>query len=424
MNFGNPFFWIVLTSSLLTGYFSAASIALRSFRRAEMEKALGGDGRRMATLEKHLHALRLMCGFLRSLAGLVLAVAMMYLIENPPRWETALWAVLAGGAIIGVMGVAIPSALAASGGERLLAATLGLLVGLHYALWPVVAVLGAFDTPIRRLSGAAQQPPPLHSAKQGILQAATEGQAEGTVQPAQVRMIHSVVRFGDIHAGEIMTPRTGVFALPVATSCQEASRQVAAAGHSRVPVYEGSLDNIVGILYAKDLLQQIGAATPGPAIRSIVRKPFFVPQTQPLDELLREFQSRKVHLAVVLDEYGGTAGLVTIEDVLEKIVGQIVDEHERTAPELISRIDARTVEVDGRATIDGLNEALGLHIPPGEDYATAAGLVLAELGYIPSSGETVNVAGARLTVLAATQKQITRLRVEALAQEETAIRPV
>jgi CBS domain containing-hemolysin-like protein len=422
MNFANEFFWIVVTSSLLTGFFSTVSIALRTFRRAVLENALKGDGRRMATFEGHLPALRLMCGFLRSLAGLMLAVAMMYLFEDPPRWGTALWAVLASGAIIGVAGVAVPSAWAAFGGERLLAGTLGLLVAMRYAFWPLLAVLGAFETPIRRLSGAGPQQPPDHSARQEILQAASEGQAEGAVEPAQVRMIHSVIRFRDIRAGEIMTPRTGIFALPVDTSCQDACRLVAAAGHSRVPVYQDSLDNILGILYAKDLLLQAGTSS-GPMIRPILRKPFFVPQTQPLDELLKEFQSRKVHLAVVLDEYGGTAGLVTIEDVLEKIVGQIADEHEHIAPELIRRIDARTAEVDGRAPIDALNEALGLRIPPGEDYATAAGLVLAELGYIPSAGETVTVAGARLTVLAATQRQITRLRVEALPQEESAPRP-
>ena len=415
----NPYFWIAAGSAVLSGFFALVSICLRSFRRLELQKAFGGDERRLAALERHLPALRLMSGFLRSTLNLLLAVAMVFLFEGEGErhdWGLALWAILAAGVVMGVLGVAIPNAWAVHGGEKVLAGTLGLLIALRYLLWPVLAALGAFDTPVRRLAGAGEPAPPQTGAKHDILKAASEGQAEGAVRPEEARMIRAVMHFAEIRAGSIMTPRTEVFALPADTPCQDACRQVAAAGHSRVPVYQGGLDNVLGVLYAKDLLQQSGMDPQAP-VRSIVRKAFFVPQTKPLLELLREFQGRKVHVAVVLDEYGGTAGVVSIEDILEEIVGEISDEYDVPAPEMVRRVSAGTAEVDGRATIDALNEALGLHIPPGEDYATAAGLVLAELGYIPSAGETVQVGPARFTVLAATPRQITRLRVEVLSAQ-------
>jgi putative hemolysin len=231
-------------------------------------------------------------------------------------------------------------------------------------------------------------------------------------------MIESVIEFGETHAGEIMTPRTDIFALPVETPWEQACRQTFDAGHTRVPVYSGDLDNIIGILYAKDLLAHVGRSEPR-ALREIMRKPFFVPETKLLDNLLKEFKVRKVHLAVVLDEYGGTAGLVTIEDVLEEIVGDIADEYDRIPPALIHRVDPATLEVDGRVHIDDLNDALALAIPEDEDYDTVAGMVFSELGYIPKAGEQLEAHGARFTVLAADERKITKLRVKALPRADS-----
>ncbi|MCK4602564.1 MAG: HlyC/CorC family transporter, partial [Phycisphaerae bacterium] len=219
--------------------------------------------------------------------------------------------------------------------------------------------------------------------------------------------------FGETQAGEIMTPRTDIFALPVETPREKAAERIVRAGHSRVPVYEGDLDNIIGVLYAKDLL----APTDPPQqahLREIMRKPYFVPETKVLDDLLREFKARKVHIAVVLDEYGGTAGLVTIEDLLEEIVGEISDEYDADAVAPMNRIDSRTAEVDGRLYIDDLNDAMNLAIPEDEDYDTVAGFVFSELGYIPAVGEEVSSHGAKFTVLAADERKITRLRVEVM----------
>ena len=146
-------------------------------------------------------------------------------------------------------------------------------------------------------------------------------------------------------------------------------------------------------------------------MRSVMRKPFFVPETKSLDDLLREFKARKMHMAIVLDEYGGTTGLVTIEDLIEEIVGDISDEYDQAESPLLKRIDEQTVEVDGRMYVDDLNDAMDLSLPEEEDYETVAGFIFSELGFIPPVGQTLSSNGAEFTVLSADARKINRLRV-------------
>jgi len=412
----DPLFWVVLGATALSGFFSLASYALRGFRRAQLEEVFEGPSgrKRLATMEAHLTPLRLTSSLCRALANLALVVAMIYLLDGAHSASRAVGATLAAGVIIAVISVGIAHAWAAYAAERILAAALPILMVLRWALWPVIVVMMAFDVPIRRLAGAdGKSNDNGDNAKQEILQAATEGRAEGAVEQEEVEMIESVMEFGDTDAGKIMTPRTDIFALPVETPWHDACRAVFEAGHTRVPVYDGGLDNIIGVLYAKDLLQYF-QRDESVTTRQIMRKPFFVPETKALDDLLREFRRRKVHLSIVLDEYGGTAGLVTIEDVLEEIVGDISDEYDEPEAPDISRVDEQTIEVDGRVHIDDVNDVLDLEIPEDEDYDTLAGFVVSDLGYIPAVDETLEACAAKFTVLDADERKIMRLRVEAL----------
>ena len=412
--------WAVIGSAILSGFFALAGYSLREFRTAQLEAAFGP--RRAAQLDvlaRNLASLRLMTAFCRSLANLVLVVATLYLFDFPGHgFTTVLWGLLTAWAILAIFGVAIPHAWAYASGEKVLAALLMPLMLLRYVLYPIVAVMQAFDTPIRRLSGAEDRPADAEVARQEILEAASEGRAEGAVNADEARMIEQVIGFGRRQAGEIMTPRTDIFALPISTNWADACRQIQEAGHSRVPVYESDLDNIVGVLYAKDLLANVGQPQAAD-LKKLVRKPYFVPETKRLDDLLREFKARKVHLAVVLDEYGGTAGLVSFEDVLEEIVGDISDEYDQPEPVLMKRLDATTAEIDGRMYIDDLNRAMGVAVPEDADYDTVAGLVFSELGYIPGAGETLDAYGARFTVLAADERRIIRVKAQKLPKAET-----
>ena len=414
-----PLIWVAICgAAALSGFFALTSYSLRVVRRVQLEEVFSGPAgkKRLERLDGHLPALRLTASFLRALANLALTVAVLHALD---AWWGGPWAMagalaLAAG-LITVFGIVIPQAWAAYAGEKILRATLDVLLALRYAFYPVVSVMRAFDLPIRRLSGVADD----HAgngeeaAKAEILQAASEGAAEGAVDAEEVDMIESVMEFGDTHAGEIMTPRTDLFALPVDMAWRDACGQIVAAGHTRVPVYEGDIDNIIGVLYAKDLLHLV-AEDREVALRTIMRKPYFVPETKPLDDLLREFKRRKVHIAVILDEYGGTAGIATIEDLLEEIVGDISDEYDADEPEEMKRLNDRAVEIDARMRVDDLNDAMSLELPEDEDYDTVAGFVFAELGYIPKVGEKLESHHAAFAVLAADERKITRLRVERL----------
>ena len=412
-----PLIWVV-GSTALSCFFALISYSLRAFRRVQLEEAFSGElGKaRLEWLDGNLPSLRLMMSLLRSAANIVLVVGFVFLLESQGHWLRSIYAAVASLMVICVFGVGIPSAWAGYAGERMLAVSFPALVGLRYALWPIIALMRVFDVPIKRLAGVSDNEEENdEAAKQEVISAATEGRAGDAIDKDELEMIESVMEFANTQAGEIMTPRTDIFALPIETSFAQAVDEVTTAGHTRVPVYQEDLDSIIGILYAKDLLRHMRDQQPD-SLRPIMRKPFFVPETKPLDDLLAEFKARKLHMAVVLDEYGGTAGLVTIEDVIEEIVGEITDEYDKAEPEPMTLVDRRTAEIDGRVYVDDLNDALKLKVPEDDDYDTVAGLILSELGHIPHVGETMDAHGARFTILAADERKITRLRVEVLAE--------
>jgi putative hemolysin len=363
---------------------------------------------RLEVLDRHLWALRLNASLCRTISNvmLVVVVSMLFGGRILPTVGVSI-------GLIALFGIAIPHAWAAYADEQILAATFPVLLVLRRVMSPAIWLMQRFDLPIRRLTGIAEtEASTEETAKQDILQAASDGQAEGAVDADEVEMIESVMEFGDTHAAEIMTPRTDIFALDSGMTWKDAVQRIIEAGHTRVPVFSGDIDNIIGVLYAKDMLRLIGAGE-SIAIEDLVRKPFFVPETKALDDLLKEFKVRMVHIAIVLDEYGGTAGMVTIEDVLEEIVGEIADEYDQSEEDMMQRIDDRTIEADGRMYIDDLNDALDLEIPEDAGYDTVAGLVFSELGYIPQVDETLQAFGADFAVLAADDRKITRLRVKA-----------
>jgi CBS domain containing-hemolysin-like protein len=183
-------------------------------------------------------------------------------------------------------------------------------------------------------------------------------------------------------------------------------------GHSRIPVYEGTMDHVVGVLYTKDLL---GVADPGTfSLRQFMRKATFVPETKDLASLLREFQANRVHIAIVLDEYGGTAGLVTIEDILEELVGEIADEHDEPLLSPIRRVDAGLFEVDARVRLEDLNDELEIRLPEDESYDTLGGYVFSKLGRVPLAGETFVEDNVKIEVAAADDRRVIRVRLHLL----------
>jgi CBS domain containing-hemolysin-like protein len=223
-------------------------------------------------------------------------------------------------------------------------------------------------------------------------------------------MIHGIVELGDRTVREIMVPRIDMVAVPADASVREVLDRIRASGHSRIPVYADTIDNIVGVLYAKDLLHQMPAMKLDAPVGGLVRPAYFVPETKRVDELLHELQDLKVHMAIVVDEYGGTAGLITIEDLLEEIVGEIRDEYDVGEETWIEPVSDHEAIFDARVSIHDVNQTLPLDLDDAE-YDTLGGLVYARLGKVPAQGDEVRVDKATVSVLSTAGRRIRKVRV-------------
>ena len=314
--------------------------------------------------------------------------------------------------LILVFGVAIPTAWAKYAGEWLVVRVLPLLTLTRVVCYPVTVVLQVFDPFVRRLAGVPVPDERSYAdeLEQEILSVVSEGERHGAVDEEEKEMIESVFELADMRVEEVMTPRTDIVALPQEADLETVLETIRAKGHSRIPVYDGTIDTILGVLYAKDLLRRSDESHF--RLTEVMRETIFVPESKEVRQLLREFQQEKVHLAVVLDEYGGTAGLVTIEDILEELVGEIIDEYDTGTPAELQRIDERTVEVDARMKIDDLNDELHIALPEDEDYETIGGFVFSRLGKIPDVGERYEHNDVGIQVIEADPRHILRLRLE------------
>jgi putative hemolysin len=226
-------------------------------------------------------------------------------------------------------------------------------------------------------------------------------------------MINAVIELGTRRVHEVMVPRIAMVTLSAEATIGQAIDSIVEEGHSRIPVYENTVDEIVGIVYAKDLLPFLKAGAPEPPdLRALLRTPVFVPESMTVDDLLHELQRRKVHLAIVLDEYGGTAGLVTIEDLLEEIVGEIQDEYDEEEP-MIVKLSDDEARVDGRASVDDLAEIFETHVPleDEDEYDTVGGLIYHRIGGVPKPGDQVAVDGLTLTVETTDGRRVSKVLV-------------
>jgi CBS domain containing-hemolysin-like protein len=401
----------------LTLYTSTLSYVLRGFSRGRLAEYLSEDQQSLwfKRLDRGESELQLVAGFARLvliLATLAGVYAHYLLGESAPiAWTELVLPTLISLAVLLVAAVGIPHALAAHAGEPILARSLRLLWVLRYAFYPVERILALIEFLVRRLLGKAEisNEEEAERMEQEILDAVSEGELRGAVDEEQKEIIESVFELHDTHVSEIMTPRTEIVALSADASYGEVRETIIGAGHSRIPVYEESLDQIVGVLYAKDLIRL--SDTSEFDARQIMRTVPFVPETKTIDELLRQLRHEKVHMAIVLDEYGGTAGLASIEDIIEELVGEIDDEYDRHTPPEISPIDKDTLEVDARVHVDEVNEALEIEIPDDGDYDTIGGFVFSSLGKIPAKGEEFTLESVHFLVMDAEARKINRLRI-------------
>lgn len=280
---------------------------------------------------------------------------------------------------------------------------------LIYLVMPVTLVIG-FCQSVASLTREHAEELPEH-ASEAVDALIEAGQEEGILQEADRELIQSVVQFGEKTAREAMTPRPEMVAVPVDTTVEQFLEMLRSRRFSRVPVYEGSLDNIKGIVFVHDLLQVADTEAPTRTVGSLMHTDtYYVPETKRTSELLREMQKNNVRMAIVIDEYGGVAGLVTIEDLVEEIVGEIRDEHE--SKDIVREADNSFI-VPGNMDVDRLDQLFGVHLD-GHEATTVAGLVSEILGHIPQKGEIAEGDGLRFEILESTDRRVQRLRVRAV----------
>ena len=282
------------------------------------------------------------------------------------------------------------------------------VASLEWLLGPLVRLLVGASARVAAPLAGQRVPFVTEEEIKTLVDAGEEG---GAIEEGEKEMIYSIFDIGETLAREIMVPRIDVLALDVETPAPEAVDAVLSAGHSRIPVYQGSIDNIVGLLYAKDLLRVWHAGTPPASsdLRGLLRPAYFVPETKKVDDLLAELQQQRIHMAIVVDEYGGTAGLVTLEDIVEEIVGEIRDEYDVNEESLFERVADDEYVFDARINIGEVNELFRLELPSA-DSDSLGGFIYGQLGHVPAPGETVPAGEVQFEVLTVTGRRIRKVR--------------
>lgn len=305
-----------------------------------------------------------------------------------------------------VLGELAPKSLALLFPETTSLWTAGPLIVFSRVLAPFIAVLNGSANLLLRAVGL-QRPTEMERVHrpEEIEMLLTQSYEHGLLREEPVEMIRGVFHLSETTAAEVMTPRTEVLALPLSLSVDEAAAFILEQGHSRYPVYEENLDHVVGVVLARDVWR--AQRRDDPSLQGIVRDAVFVPDTKSIEQLLREMQQTQSHLVIVVDEFGGTAGIVTIEDVVEEIVGEIADELDEAAPELEEREDGG-IEFRGSLSIDTLNDRYRLALPDA-DFTTVGGFITGRLGRIARPGDEVRVPGGCLRVLGVSRRRIERI---------------
>lgn len=404
---------------LLAALIAGSELALLSSRESLLAQNESTNRRIRALIEdpRSLRATVLIVTTIANVSATILAAALAGALAASLGWNAALILALQVALlslVIVVFTRTTPRLLAPRWSYAFSRSVSGPLHSAHRTWAPITLMLAKSSDSIRERMKHTQK-----LSNEELKAMADVGEAQGTIEQEERELIHSIVEFGETTVREIMISRVDMVALPITASVPEAVELIRSSGHSRLPLYVEHLDNIAGVLYAKDLLPYLGADHAGHLDWTrLARQPVFVPPGKQLDGLLREFQARKTHLAIVVDEYGGTAGLVTLEDVLEEIVGDIRDEHDEFEPVMYEELEPGVYRVDGRIDLDDLDEMIREADFDADqyDFETLGGLIFHLAGAIPEEGEEVEFEGISLRVESRENHRIGRVLIRVLSQ--------
>jgi CBS domain containing-hemolysin-like protein len=410
------------TALVLLVFASLAAVharAVRGVARPQLEAACRRHGR--PELYAEITSRSETIAFVAATAVVVASVAATLLACH--RAAAALpdgraWGVLIGWTLLSwLLLVVVPMLVVAFAGAWIVVTT--------WQFWrPVVRACGPVVGRLTRAAAALAARPGRRSGggrpRDELRLAVEEAHREGRLEGEARDMIRGVIALDEVRVAKVMTPRTSIIAIPAAAPWAEVVQIAAESGHTRLPVWSGTPDEVVGILHTRDLLGVLAAAlnpdAAPPALRPLLRPPWFVPESMSVQTLLREFRRGNTHMAIVTDEFGGVSGLVTIEDALEEIVGEIADEHDEAFADGIRTLSERACEVLAHVPLVEVNQRLGVALPEENAFATLGGFVFHQFGRIPEVGESIDTHGVRLEVLACTRRRIDLVRVERLEQ--------
>jgi len=422
-------FDIIVISSLviLNGFFAASEISLISLRKSRVRhlvKSGHPSAKRVQRLqeepERFLATVQIGVTVLGSLAsalgGIIAIERIKPLLQTVPlEFVNKAAEPLAVGLVVSVIvyitlvvGELVPKSLAIRYSEQLAFITSAPIDALSRLLRPVLRVLTASNECVLRAFDLHEHQETAPVSEDEVKYLIREGRKRGVFEPSEEDLIHSVFRFTDTVVKEVMVPRTEITAVEAGSDVDTILRTMNERGFSRLPVYRDTIDNIIGIVYLKDILSLHVEDKPF-ELPSVLRKPYIVPANKNVSVLLKEMREKRIHLALVGDEYGGTDGLVTMEDLIEEIVGDIQDEQEKELRE-IHEVAANRYVIDGRADIGKVNEMLGIHLPE-DEFETIGGFVLGLFGRLPAEGDQVKFDNLMITVLRLRKNRISRIRV-------------
>lgn len=412
---------ILLLLTFLAAWLSGSETAITSMEKARLGYLIKKHPRKARALEALrddpntlITAILIANNFVNLFASSIATVMSIQLLQ---RWlndaEAGFVATVLLTFYILIFGEITPKNVAKSHAEKITLKTIVPIYLLARALHPLTVFFRAMSRGlIQTLPAAYRGQEQVEVSEDQIKYLLRISKERGLLDEKEAEMIERIFAYDDMVAEQVMVPRPDVKAIEINTPLEKAKEIVAEDGHSRFPVYEGTLDNVIGILYAKDLLR----AKPGQTLRELIRPPFYTSTTRPINQLLRDFQRERQHMAIVVDEFGGMAGIVTLEDILEEIVGEIVDEYDELK-QPIKRISADEYIIDGDTEIDLINEELNLNLPLDEGV-TISGLLLHRFEDIPDEGDSVKVNGALITVEEASEREILKVRLKLLPPEE------
>ncbi|MGI5838472.1 MAG: hemolysin family protein [bacterium] len=407
-------FGMLLLLLFASAFFSAAETALTIVKKHEIKDWTEEDSPQADAVAKLLNKRNQVLGTIlvgNNLANILLAVLGTVLSLRLYGERTGP-GIAVGGLLLLIIGCGeiAPKVITAANADKVAVWTAKPLLWLTFFLYPIVRFVTAATNVSVRLFGGTVQQGESYLTEEELRTMVNVGQREGVLETTEKEMIHNIFEFGDTFVRDVMVPRADAVCVEAEITYAELAEIFKEEQFSRVPVYEDSIDNIIGIVYVKDLFDLDTARKQSFRVADYVREAYFVPEMKRIDGLFKEMRESKVHMAVVLDEYGGTAGIVTIEDLVEEIVGDIADEYDQEPLPAVEKVDERTYILDAGLRIEEVNALLTVSLP-NHDIDTIGGFVLSRLERIPEENDVVEWDGFKITILSMEGRRITRIKV-------------